>query len=150
MIKDTVVRQLKQYTDERGYFSEIVRKSDPVYELFGQWSESLMYSGTIKAWHIHQKQVDYWRVPVGVVQAVLCDMREDSPTYLKIDEYLMGDGHVPFLLKIPQGVAHGCKVLQGPALLIYLTTREYDPDDEGRIPFDDERIGYDWLKREIK
>jgi hypothetical protein len=23
-------------------------------------------------------------------------------------------------------------------------------DDEGRIPYDDEQIGYDWLKEEIK
>jgi len=27
-----------------------------------------------------------------------------------------------------------------------MTSRIYDPDDEGRIPYDDGEIGYDWLK----
>jgi dTDP-4-dehydrorhamnose 3,5-epimerase len=34
----------------------------------------------------------------------------------------------------------------GPAHLFYITSRVYDPDDEGRIAHDDPRIGYDWAK----
>ena len=45
----------------------------------------------------------------------------------------------------PPGVAHGYKVIgPGPALLVYMTDRLYDPADEGRIAFDDPRINYDW------
>ena len=34
--------------------------------------------------------------------------------------------------------AHGYKVIgTGPAMLVYLTDRFYDPQDEGRIPYDD-------------
>jgi dTDP-4-dehydrorhamnose 3,5-epimerase len=32
----------------------------------------------------------------------------------------------------------------GPAMLVYLTDRFYDPQDEGRIPYDDAQIQYDW------
>ena len=30
------------------------------------------------------------------------------------------------------------------ALLVYLTDRFYNPKDEGRIPYDDPGINYDW------
>jgi len=45
-------------------------------------------------------------------------------------------------LKIPPGVAHGCRTLELTHLL-YITPHVYDPEDEGRIPHDDQSIGYD-------
>jgi dTDP-4-dehydrorhamnose 3,5-epimerase len=46
---------------------------------------------------------------------------------------------------IPPGVAHGYKVIgTESALLVYLTDRFYDPADEGRIPYNDPQIQYDW------
>ncbi len=151
MINGVQIKRLEKYPDARGYFVENLRANDQVFGgKFGQWSESLMYTGVIKAWHIHEIQTDYWRAPVGVIRAVLCDMREDSSTHGVIDEYLLGTDYDPLLIKIPPGVAHGCKVLQGPALLSYITSHSYNPNDEGRIPFDSERIDYDWLVEEIK
>jgi dTDP-4-dehydrorhamnose 3,5-epimerase len=32
----------------------------------------------------------------------------------------------------------------GPSLLVYATDRFYNPSDEGRIPYDDPRLNYDW------
>ena len=32
-------------------------------------------------------------------------------------------------------------------LLVYATNRFYNPEDEGRIPFDDPGINYDWVTR---
>jgi len=150
MIEDVEIKKLKQHSDSRGWFCENIRMNDEFFEKFGQWSDSLMLNGVIKAWHIHSVQYDYWRVSVGVIRAVLCDMRPETKSYLQINEYLMGAGQQPIILKIPPGVAHGCKVLQGPALLSYITTEIYNPDDEGRITFNDNVIGYDWLIEEIK
>jgi dTDP-4-dehydrorhamnose 3,5-epimerase-like enzyme len=28
--------------------------------------------------------------------------------------------------------------------ILYITSNVYDPNDEGRIPHDDSKIGYDW------
>jgi dTDP-4-dehydrorhamnose 3,5-epimerase len=150
MIEGIEIKRLAKHTDFRGYFMELIRADDDIFSAFGQWSESKMATGVIKAWHIHQIQTDYWRVPVGLVRAVLCDLRPESPTYRQIDEYLLGDDREPIILKIPPGVAHGCKVLQGPALLTYVTSHIYNSDDEGRIAHDDKQIGYDWLTEEIK
>lgn len=151
MIKGVEIKKLITHSDERGYFREVVRANDEIFwEGFGQWSHSLMFPGTIKAWHIHQRQIDWWYVPVGNIKVVLCDRRKDSETFGKKDGYLLGELS-PAILKIPPGVAHGCKVVFTAAHLLYITSRIYDPDDEGRLPYDDPEIGYDWLARaEIK
>ena len=104
----------------------------------------MSYQGVAKAWHVHQKQVDWWYVAVGAIKAALYDTRSDSPTYGEIQELLMGEGQPAIVLKIPPGVAHGYRVLNGPAHVFYIVSREYDSSDEGRIPYDDPEIGYDW------
>lgn len=150
MISGVQLKRLIKHADERGYFMELIRARDPFFDGFGQWSETIAYQGVIKAWHIHQQQTDYWRVPFGVIKAVLCDRRGDSGTYNQISEYILGDCQEAVILKIPPGVAHGYKVLQGPAILIYITNQIYNPDDEGRISYDDAAIGYDWLGEDIR
>jgi dTDP-4-dehydrorhamnose 3,5-epimerase len=147
VIEGTVLEDLVTHTDERGFFREIIRVTDEFFaEGFGQWSHSLMYPGVIKAWHIHKKQIDWWYVCNGLLKVSLHDTRPDSPSYRETMEFLMGDDQPARLLRIPPGVAHGCKCLNGPANLFYVTSEVYDPDDEGRIAHDDPEIGYDWLK----
>ena len=56
-------------------------------------------------------------------------------------------GDQPYrVLKIPPGVAHGCKSVKGPVNLLYMTSHVYNPDDEIRLPYDDPEIDFDWLK----
>ena len=148
MIEGVVLRELVTHSDERGFFRELIRGQDPFFrEGFGQWSHSLMYPDVIKAWHIHNVQIDWWYVASGVVKVALHDTRQISPTYRKTVELMLGDNQPAAVLRIPPGVAHGCKVVSGPAHLFYITSQIYDPADEGRIPHDDPEIGYDWLKR---
>lgn len=147
MIKDVVIKNLVSHHDERGYFREIIRSTDEFFhEGFGQWSVSLMYQDVIKAWHFHRIQTDWWYVPRGVLRVALHDRRPDSPTKGETMEIVMGDDHPPVVLRIPPGVAHGCRCLSGPALLFYVTSHVYNKDDEGRLPHDDPSIGYDWLR----
>jgi dTDP-4-dehydrorhamnose 3,5-epimerase len=57
----------------------------------------------------------------------------------------MGENYPAKVVKIPAGVAHGCKALGGGVThLFYVTSRIYDLAEEGRIPHDDDSIGYDW------
>lgn len=145
MIDGVIMQELITHTDERGFFREIIRVTDDFFrEGFGQWSHSLMYAGTAKAWHIHKRQTDWWYVALGTLKVALYDTRADSPTHGKMMEFLMGDHQPAQALKIPPGVAHGCKAISGPAHLFYITSHTYDPADEGRIAHDDPNIGYDW------
>lgn len=147
MIHGVEIKELTTHPDERGYFREMIRKTDTFFgEGFGQLSHSMMYHGVVKAWHIHQQQIDWWYCPIGALKVVLHDLREDSPTYHKTMELFMGENHRQIILKIPPGVAHGCKVIGGAvAHLFYVTSNTYNPADEGRIPHDEASIGYDWL-----
>ena len=146
MIDGVVLKELVTHTDDRGFFREIIRVTDDFFpEGFGQWSHSLMYQGVAKAWHIHKIQVDWWYVAGGVLKVALCDRRPDSSSHGEIMELLMGDNQPAQVLRIPPGVAHGCKCISGPAHLFYMTSNVYDPAEEGRIRHDDEEIGYDWV-----
>lgn len=146
-IEGIVFKELETYPDQRGFFREIIRSTDSFFaEGFGQWSHSLMFDGVAKAWHLHRIQTDWWYIATGVLRVGLCDMREQSPTYKKTMDVLMGDLQPARILKIPPGVAHGCKTIQGPVNLFYITSHTYNPDDELRIAYDSPEIEFDWLK----
>jgi dTDP-4-dehydrorhamnose 3,5-epimerase len=147
MIQDVVYHPLTRHDDERGFFEEIIKNTDGFFsEGFAQLSHSHMHDGVVKAWHIHKKQIDWWYVVGGEIKAVLYDARPTSKTHKQVEEYLLGGDHAPAVLKIPPGVAHGLKVLAGPADLVYVTSSVYSPAEEGRIPYDDVTIGYDWVQ----
>jgi dTDP-4-dehydrorhamnose 3,5-epimerase len=141
MIEGVEVKELVTLADERGFFREIIRETDPFFGHFGQWSHSLMYTGSAKAWHLHQEQTDWWYA-IGSLKVALYDLRSDSPTKGHLLEMFLGDRFAK-CLKIPPGVAHGCRALELSHLL-YVTSSVYNPADEGRRPHDDGEIGYDW------
>lgn len=145
-IDGVMVKKLVRNKDERGFFEELIRKTDEFFaEGFGQLSHSFMRQGVIKAWHIHKTQVDWWYVAKGDLHVGLFDMRENSPTYKTLNEFLLGENGQNAVLKIPPGVAHGCKVISKESELFYVTSGIYNTDEEGRIPHDDKEIGYDWI-----
>jgi len=147
MINGVVFKELVTHSDERGFFREVIRGNDDFFAGgFGQWSHSLMFAGVIKAWHLHHVQTDWWYVLSGVLRVGLCDMRPESPTFRKTMDFLLGDLQPARVLKIPPDIAHGCKALQGPVNLLYVTSHVYDPADEIRIAHDDPEIGFDWLR----
>ncbi len=147
MIQGVEIKELVSHGDERQVFREIIRVTDPFFaEGFGQLSVAVMNPGSAKAWHIHQRQVDWWYVPIGVVKLVLHDLRATSPTYRETQEFILGPDYGHKVVKIPPGVAHGSKVLGGVSYLFYVTSNAYNPEDEGRLPHDDPSIGYDWTK----
>lgn len=151
MIQGVVIKDLVTHCDERGFFREMIRVTDGFFsEGFGQLSHTMTYVGAAKAWHFHRKQIDWWYVVCGTIKVALHDLRKDSPTYKVTQEIFMGDQYPARLLRIPQMVAHGYKVLAGPMHLVYTTSLVYDPGDEGRMPHDDPAIGYDWKAAVIK
>ncbi|MPZ22993.1 MAG: hypothetical protein GEU28_05500 [Dehalococcoidia bacterium] len=144
-IEGVEIKALVTHSDERGFFREIARNNDGIVaEGWAQVSHSLMHAGVAKAWHVHKTQIDWWYVPAGDLKVAMYDLREDSPSSGKLSELFLGEHYAAQLLKIPAGVAHGCRVLGGTAHLIYLTSGTYDIDEEGRVAHDDPSIGYDW------
>ena len=144
VIDGVEIHNLKTNPDERGYFREVIRVTDPFFaEGFAQLSHSYMHLGVAKAWHIHKTQVDWWYVPAGALKVRLYDARPGSGTESIHMEIFLGEPYDAHVVKIPPGVAHGCRALAATHLL-YVTSRTYDPAEEGRIAHDDPTIGVDW------
>ena len=146
MIEGVEIKELIAHKDERGFFCEIIRSSDNFFQnSFGQLSHSMAHKGVFKAWHMHKKQTDWMYVSTGNIKLVLYDTRKDSKTYGKLIEIFVGEKYGRKVVKVPPGVAHGYKIINGPMHIIYVTDREYDSNDELRIPHDDPEIGYNWV-----
>jgi dTDP-4-dehydrorhamnose 3,5-epimerase len=148
MIDGVMIKDLVRHPDERGFFEEMIRVTDPCFvEGFGQLSHSYMRRGVVKAWHVHKIQFDWWYVVRGLIKVALYDTREKSGTHKELNECTIGSAEGKNkIIKIPPGVAHGLKVLEGPADLVYVTSSIYSKDEEGRIPYDSPDIGYDWVQ----
>jgi len=136
------------WPDDRGYFFEVARLGQGLVGGFApdslQVSATFTYPGAIKAFHYHLHQTDCWIPAIGMVQVALVDLREDSATFGAKNTLYVGNLR-PWQILIPPGVAHGYKVIGTmPAGLIYVTSRVYDPSDEGRIPYNNTRLNYDW------
>lgn len=136
------------WPDDRGYFLEVMRMGRGAAAGFPaettQVSAALSYPGTIKAFHYHLNQADFWCPAQGMLQVALVDLRKGSRTYAARNTLYVGALR-PWAILIPPGVGHGYKVIgESAAMLVYVTDRTYDPSDEGRIAYNDAGIGYDW------
>jgi len=159
-IRDVRVKTLKKWTDQRGYFIEQLKRGDldddgQLFipdQPFAQMSRSLAYARggnppeLIKAFHWHRRQWDYWDIIRGNTRVVLVDLRHDSPTRAVIQTLVLGE-NAPLMVAIPPMVGHGYQALDlQDVILNYYVSEPYDPEapDEGRIAWNDPRIGFDW------
>ncbi|HWX54287.1 MAG TPA: dTDP-4-dehydrorhamnose 3,5-epimerase family protein [Verrucomicrobiae bacterium] len=152
LIADVMIEPVQVHPDDRGFFAELARLgsggiaarmiADGRRQV--QVSMTLTYPGTIKAIHYHYEQTDLWAPVSGTLQVFLYDLRRNSKTFGRTNTVYIGVHRVWEIL-IPPGVGHGYKVLgTGPAQLVYLTDRHYNPEDEGRLAYDHPEIAYDW------
>jgi dTDP-4-dehydrorhamnose 3,5-epimerase len=142
------ITPFRLWPDDRGYFLEVARLRQGLIAGFDpqqtQVSAALSYPGTIKAFHYHLFQTDFWVPTAGMFQVALVDLRKDSPTFGLRNTFYIGSLR-PWQLLVPPGIGHGYKVIGDEAgLLVYVTNRLYNPKDEGRLPYDDPGIHYDW------
>src|SRR5579864_1752574 len=148
LIEGVRIEPVALWPDDRGYFLEVQRLGQGLGAAFPtdsiQISAAYNYPGSVKAFHYHLRQTDCWAPVVGLLQVALADLRVGSPTYGARNTMYIGALR-SWQILIPPGVAHGYKVIgSDPAVLVYLTDRFYDPQDEGRIPYNDPHIQYDW------
>ena len=148
LIEGVRVQPLALFPDNRGYFLEVQRMGRGLAAEFPaattQVSAALNFVGAVKAFHYHLRQTDCWTPVKGMLQVALVDLRLGSPTFGLRNTMYVGALR-PWQVLIPPGIGHGYKVIGNEdALLVYMTDRFYDPQDEGRVPYDDPGIDYDW------
>jgi dTDP-4-dehydrorhamnose 3,5-epimerase len=148
LIEGVRVQQLAVYPDDRGYFLEVQRMGQGLAAHFpaetSQVAAAMNYPGTVKAFHFHMHQTDCWTPVKGLLQVALVDFRLGSPTFGQRNTFYVGPLR-PWQLLIPPGVGHGYKVIgKEDSLLVYMTDKFYNPQDEGRVPYNHASINYDW------
>lgn len=144
-IADVFTVPIRQYTDDRGAFSETFRR-----EWFPatNWDElqtnrSVSQAGVLRGLHYHLNQVDYWYLMSGRIRVGLADLRIQSPTY-KQSATLTLDGDEPMGLFIPIGVAHGFYALTD-CVLTYIVNQYYKGGgDERGVRWDDPELAVPW------
>jgi dTDP-4-dehydrorhamnose 3,5-epimerase len=142
------ITPLRLWPDDRGYFLEVARFGQGLVAGFEtsqtQVSAAWSYPGTVKAFHYHLRQTDFWVPAKGMFQVALVDLRKDSATFGLRNTLYIGSLR-PWQLLVPPGIGHGYKVIgEDAGMLVYVTNRHYDPQDEGRLPHDHPGINYDW------
>jgi dTDP-4-dehydrorhamnose 3,5-epimerase len=147
-IADVRVDPVAIWPDDRGHFLEVLRTGQGLASAFPadgtQVSATVTHPHVVKAFHYHLQQYDCWTVVKGMLQVALVDLRRDSVSFGQKNTFYIGELR-PWQILIPPGVAHGYKVLGSEAaVLVYVTSRFYDPQDEHRVPYDDPLLNYDW------
>lgn len=148
LIDGVRIQPLALHPDDRGYFMEIQRIGHGLASHFPtettQVAAALNFPGTVKAFHFHLQQTDCFTPVRGMLQVALVDLRHGSPTFGRRNTIYAGALR-PCQILIPRGVGHGYRVIgREESLLVYMTDRFYNPEDEGRIAYDDPSINYDW------
>jgi len=144
MIKDVVIKQLKQIPDERGNIMHMLRCDEPHFKKFGEIYFSVIYPGVVKGWHVHKEMTLNYAVVSGMIKLVLFDKREDSPTKGELMELFIGENNY-ILVQIPPGVANGFKGIgTKSAIVANCATEPHDLDEIIRIDPLNNDIPYDW------
>ncbi len=148
LIEGVRIQPLKLHPDDRGYFLEVFRTGQGLVTGYSQGtmqvSAAYNFPGAIKAFHYHLRQTDCFTPVMGLLQIALVDLRRGSPTFGVRNTIYAGALH-PWQVLIPAGVGHGYKVIGAdPSMLVYASDRFYDPQDEGRIAYNDPFVNYDW------
>lgn len=136
--------------DERGCFLEIYKQS-PYKEAgiafpFVQDNYSVSKKGTLRGIHYqwgHAAQGKLIRVLHGKTYAVAVDLRQSSPFYGKWISVTLSGGEAT-LLWIPEGFGHGFLSLEENTEVLYKVTREYAPELERGIVWNDPVLKIPW------
>jgi dTDP-4-dehydrorhamnose 3,5-epimerase len=145
LIKDVVVHPLKVNKDESGVLVETLKTDWS--DIYGQGREFAMQYYSITppglardedVWHFHPTvQEDRFGVIQGEIIVAIADNREDSETKGVLNLFRINAQENPYLLLIPKNTLHGFMVIsKEPAVLINFPTALYNPQEEGRMPFD--------------
>jgi dTDP-4-dehydrorhamnose 3,5-epimerase len=144
MIDGVRVTPLRQILDERGKVMHMLRSTDGHFQQFGEIYFSCVYSGAVKAWHIHSKMTLNYAVPHGRIKFVLFDDREGSTTRGEVQEFFLGPDNYQ-LITVPPLVWNGFKGIGTEmAIVANCASLPHDPTEISRKDPFDGTIPYDW------
>ena len=149
-LADVVCIEPVVFEDQRGFFSEIYKRSEfearGFIDAFVQDNYSHSVRGVLRGLHYQRNpkaQAKLVTAIRGEIFDVAVDLRRGSTSYGQWVGVVLSDGNHR-MLYVPEGFAHGFCVLSDEADVVYKTTAEYVPDLEAGIIWNDPKLGIRW------
>jgi dTDP-4-dehydrorhamnose 3,5-epimerase len=148
-LPDVLIVEPRLHVDRRGFFLETYSQrryaEAGIAAAFVQDNLSRSVQGTLRGLHLQHPhgQGKLVSVVFGEVFDVALDLRVGSPTFGQwVGELLTGENQRQ--IYVPPGFAHGFCVTSETAFFSYKCTKEYDPDAEMGVAWDDPDIAIAW------
>lgn len=136
--------------DNRGNFTKyydkkVYDKNGIVFESVYEAFDSVSKRGVIRGLHFQTQnpQAKLVRVPHGMIRDVVVDLRKNSATYGKYHTEIISSDNEK-ILYVPRGFAHGFICLSDISIVSYLCDREYSPESDGGILWNDKKLNINW------
>ncbi len=148
-IPDVVLATPRIFSDVRGFFAEVYKRTDFLSENvpydFVQVNLSNSKKGVVRGLHYQLRPMEQGKLVTvikGRIFDVAVDIRKGSPYYGKYVAVELNDQERS-LFWVPPGFAHGFQALDD-SLVIYFVTKEYSPSHERCVNYLCEEIGIKW------
>lgn len=149
-IPDIILIKPKVFGDERGFFMETYKFSEFVkngipYE-FVQDNHSKSQKNVLRGLHYQLEPMEQGKLVRcirGRIWDVAVDIRKGSPWYAKWVAVELSEEN-KYMLWIPPGFAHGFVALEDNTEVVYKTTKEYAPELDRGIIWNDPTIAINW------
>jgi dTDP-4-dehydrorhamnose 3,5-epimerase len=149
-IPGVILIEPRMYRDARGFFMETYKYSDfartGIKEHFVQDNYSRSSMGVLRGLHYQKSpnaQGKLVQCTKGKIFDVAVDIRRGSPTFRRWVSAELSDEN-NLMLYVPPAFAHGFLVLSGLADVLYKCTREYEPQDDRGIIWNDPDLDIEW------
>lgn len=140
-----------RFGDHRGLFEVLYEETSISRHLtegtrFVQDNISCSHRGVLRGMHFQKDPYAQGKLVTcisGEIYDVVVDIRPSSPDFLKWEGFTLSqeNGHH---LYVPPGFAHGFLAMTDAAIVHYKVTKEYRPDAECTIAWNDKDIAIDW------
>jgi dTDP-4-dehydrorhamnose 3,5-epimerase len=125
-------------SEPRGSFTKVFSSSllDPA--ALGEVFLTSSVQGALRGLHVQEPPAEQHKLVYcqeGVVYDALVDLRAGSPMYGRTHECLLSPEEGAALW-VPPGVAHGFLAVEGPAVMLYVTTTAHLPSADRGIRWD--------------
>ena len=149
-IPEIILIETEGFEDFRGSFRETYKYSDfyriGIKDYFVQDNYSKSVKGVLRGLHYQKNpnaQGKLVKCIKGKIFDVAVDIRKGSPSFRKWIGVELSEKN-NHILYIPPSFAHGFLVLSKAADILYKCTKEYSPEDDRGIIWNDPDIGIEW------
>ncbi len=149
-IPEVILVEGKAFTDHRGFFQELYKRSlfvpGGITPELVQDNLSFSKKGVLRGLHyqkLPQPQGKLVSVIAGEILDVAVDIRKGSPSYGKhVSALLSADNRR--MLWVPPGFAHAFCVTSETAHVLYKVTAEFAPELDRGVAYNDPTLGIRW------